>query len=289
MFVITGATGKLGRLVTEALLRKVPPTEVAVAVRTPSKAADLAVRGIEVRHLDYDQPETLAGVFHAGDRVLLISSSEVGKRAAQHVRVIEAARDAGVSLLAYTSVLRADTSRLSLAAEHRVTEEAIRDSGVPYVFLRNGWYIENHTDQLAAILARGAMMGAAGSGRHASAARRDYADAAVAVLTATGQLQSVYELAGDRGFTLAECAAEITRQTGKKVEYSDLTPAEYRNALATSGVPGDIADLLVDFDLAAARGDLDGASDDLQRLIGRSPTSLREAIANALPVTVPAL
>lgn len=289
MFVITGATGKLGRLVTEALLRKVPPTEVAVAVRTPSKAADLAVRGIEVRHLDYDQPETLAGVFHAGDRVLLISSSEVGKRAAQHLRVIEAAREAGVSLLAYTSVLRADMSRLALAAEHRVTEEAIRDSGVPYVFLRNGWYIENHTDQLEAILARGVMIGAAGRGRHASAARRDYADAAVAVLTATGQLQSIYELAGDRGFTLAEFAAEITRQTGKKVEYSDLTPAEYRNALVTSGVPGDIADLLVDFDLAAARGDLEGASDDLRRLIGRSPTSLREAIANALPVTAPAL
>jgi NAD(P)H dehydrogenase (quinone) len=287
MFVITGATGKLGRLVTEALLRKVPPTEVAVAVRTPSKASDLAARGVEVRHLDYDRRETLAGVFHAGDKVLLISSSEVGRRAAQHLRVGEAARKAGVSLLAYTSLLRADTSRLSLAPEHSQTEEAIRSSGVPYVFLRNGWYVENHTDQLDVILERGAIVGAAGSGRHASAARKDYADAAVAVLTASAPLQPIYELAGADGFTLEEFAAEVTRQTGKKIAYSDLTPGQYRDALVAAGLPGAVADLLVDFDLAAARGDLDGAPDDLRRLIGRSPTSLREAIASALDVTAP--
>lgn len=288
MFVITGATGQLGRLVTQGLLRKVPATEVAVAVRTPSKAADLAARGVDVRHLDYDRPETLAGAFHPGDKVLLISSSEVGKRAVQHIRVIEAARQAGVGLLAYTSVLRADTSRLSLAAEHKTSEEAIRHSGVPYVFLRNGWYVENHTDQLPAILQRGAIIGAAGHGRHASATRKDYADAAVAVLTAGGPLEPVYELAGAQGFTLEEFAAEVTRQTGKKVAYSDLAPAQYRNALVASGLPGEVADLLVDFDLAAARGDLDGTPDDLQRLIGRSPTSLRDAITDALSVTATA-
>jgi NAD(P)H dehydrogenase (quinone) len=288
MFVITGATGKLGRLVIEGLLRKVPAKDVAVAVRTPSKAADLAARGVDIRHLDYDRPVTDRRTFHADDKVLLISSNEVGKRAAQHIRVIEAAREAGVGLLAYTSLLRADTSRLSLAAEHKTTEEAIRDSGVPYVFLRNGWYVENHTDQLTTIVQRGAISGAAGHGRHASAARKDYADAAVAVLTAGGPLQAVHELAGEQGFTLEEFAAEVTRQTGKKVVYSDLTPAQYRDALIASGLPGDIADLLVDFDLAAARGDLDGASGDLQRLIGRSPTSLRDAIAGALSVAAPA-
>jgi NAD(P)H dehydrogenase (quinone) len=284
MFVITGATGKLGRLVTEGLLRRVPANDIAVAVRSPSKAADLAALGVEVRHLDYDRSVIDRRIFGEGDKVLLISSNEVGKRAAQHLRVIETARQAGVGLLAYTSLLRADTSRLSLAAEHRTSEEAIRGSGVPYVLLRNGWYVENHTDQLSGILQRGALMGAAGHGRHASAARKDYADAAVAVLTASGPLQPVYELAGERGFTLDELAAEITRQTGKKIAYSDLTPRQYRDALLASGLPSETADLLVDFDVAAARGDLDGSPADLRRLIGRSPTPLREAIAAALSV-----
>lgn len=286
MFVITGATGKLGQLVTEGLLRTIPAKDVAVAVRTPSKAAGLAARGVEVRQLDYDRPA--AGVFKAGDKVLLISSSEIGKRAAQHIRVIEAARTAGVDLLAYTSVLHADTSRLSLADEHRITEEAIRNSGVPYVFLRNGWYVENHTDQLPAILQRGALVGATGQGRHASATRRDYADAAVAVLTAAGPLQPIYELAGQDAFTLEQFAAEVSRQSGQKIAYSDLTPAAYRAALVASGLPGEVADLLLDFDLAASRGDLDGSPADLQRLIGRRPTPLRDAIAEALNVLAPA-
>ncbi len=284
MIVVTGATGKLGRLVVEALLQKTPATELAVAVRNPSRATDLAARGVQVRVADYDRPDTLRSTFKPGEKVLLISANEVGKRAAQHLRVVEAARAAGVGLLAYTSVLRADHSTLGLAEEHRATEQAIRASGVPHVLLRNGWYLENHTDQLPTILQSGRIIGAAGHGRFASAARKDYADAAVAVLTAGGPLQPVYELAGDQGFTLEEFAAEVTRQTGKQVVYSDLAAAQYRNALTASGLPNEIADLLVDFDLAAARGDLDGAPDDLRRLIGRSSTTLREATAGALSV-----
>lgn len=288
MIVVTGATGKLGRLVIDALLQRVPQTELAVAVRTPSKAPNLSDRGVQVRHADYDRPETLSAAFKPGEKVLLISANEVGKRAAQHLRVIEAARAANVGLLVYTSLLRADRSTLILAEEHRTTEEAIRASGLPYVLLRNGWYLENHTEQLDGIVERGEIVGAAAKGRFASAARRDYAAAAAAVLTVDGVASKIYELAGE-GFTLEDFAVEVTKQSGKKVAYSNLTPEQYREALVGSGMPPGIADLVADFDRAAAHGDLDGSSDDLRRLIRRPPTLLRDAIAGALkdPAPVP--
>lgn len=286
MIVVTGATGKLGRLVMDALLQNTPAGELAVAVRSPSKAADLAARGVQVRLADYDRPDTLASAFKPGDRVLLISANEVGRRADQHRRVVEAARAANVGLLAYTSLLRADRSSLMLAGEHRTTEESIRAAGLPYVFLRNGWYYENHTDQLEGVLERGTLVAAAGDGRFASAARRDYAAAAAAVLTGEGPTNATYELAGD-AFTLPDLAAELTRQSGQKVVYSALPPTQYRQALLGAGLPAPVADMLVNFDLAAARGDLDGSSDVLHRLIGRPPTSLRDAVAAALQHAVP--
>ena len=281
MIVVTGATGKLGRLVIDALRQRVPEPELAVAVRTPSKAADLSARGVQVRHADYDRPETLSGAFKPGEKVLLISANEVGKRAVQHLRVIEAARAANVALLAYTSLLRADRSTLILAEEHRTTEEAIHASGLPYVFLRNGWYLENHTEQLHGIVERGELVGAAAKGRFASAARRDYAAAAATVLTADVTNNKIYELAGG-GFTLDDFAAEVAKQSGTRVTYSNLTPEQYEEALVGSGIAAAIAHLVADFDRAAAHGDLDGSFDDLRRLIRRPPTSLREAIAGAL-------
>ena len=281
MIVVTGATGKLGRLVTRALLEKVPPAELAVAVRNPSKAADLAARSVQVRHIDYDRPETLSTAFNAGEKVLLISANEIGKRAAQHRRVIDAASQAGIGLLAYTSLLRADRSTLALAAEHKATEEAIQASGLPYVFLRNGWYLENHTDQLDGILQRGAIAGAAGRGRFASAARQDYAEAAVAVLTSNDRGKTIYELAG-APFTLDDFAAEVSRQSGKTIVYSNLTAERYREMLQGAGLPAAYADVLVDADLAASRGELDSDSQDLRLLIGRPATTMRGAIASAL-------
>ena len=281
MIVVTGATGKLGHCVVGALLEKVPTAELAVAVRNPAKAATLAARGVQVRRADYDQPETLSAAFAAGDNVLLISANEIGKRATQHLRVVDAARAAGVGLLAYTSLLRADTSRLALAEEHRITEQAIRASGLPYVLLRNGWYLENHTDQIAGILQRGTTVGAAAGGRFASAARKDYADAAAEVLTSSGHENRIYELAGN-AFTLSEFAAEVGRQTGKRIVYTNLTPEAYKDVLVGAGLPGPYADVLVDADVGASQGELDSQSVDLPRLIGRPATSLRDAIAAAL-------
>lgn len=282
MIVVTGATGKLGRHVMQGLLRVLPAKELRAAVRHPEKAADLAASGVDVRRADYDDPATLAGAFAGADKLLLISANEVGRRFPQHRAVIDAAVQAGVGEIVYTSLLHAATSPLVLAAEHKQTEELLAASGVPFVLLRNGWYVENHTEQMPVILQHGAIAGAAGDGRFASAARADYAAAAVAVLTTPGHEGKTYELAGDHPFTLAELAAEVSKQAGKPVSYASLTADQYRDVLLKAGLPGPYADVLVDSDVQAARGALDDASGDLRRLVGRPTTSMADAVKAAL-------
>ena len=281
MIVITGATGNLGQHVIASLLKSVPAANIIAAVRNPAKAADLAARGVQVRQADYNDGASLDVAFKGASKVLLISSSEVGQRAQQHQNVIDAAKRAGVSLLAYTSVLRADTSPLGLAAEHVITEAAIRASGLPYSFLRNGWYMENHTEHLAPVLEHGVVLGAAQNGRFSSAARADYAAAAAAVLTAD-KPQAIYELAGDHGFTLAEYAAEVARQSGKAIVYKDLPQADYKAALVSVGVPEGFADLLADSDAGTAKGGLEDHGKQLSALIGRPTTSLLDGVKAAL-------
>lgn len=283
MYVITGATGQLGRLVIEKLLATVPAGQVIAAVRSPEKAADLAALGVQVRHADYSQASTLDSAFKGAEKILLISSSEIGQRAAQHQAVIDAAKRANVKLLAYTSVLHADTSLLGLAEEHRQTEAALQRSGVPFVLLRNGWYTENYTAGVPAALEHGAVFGSAAEGRISSAARVDYADAAVAVLTSTeDQAGRVYELAGDDAYTLSVFAAEISKQTGKTVPYTDLPQADFKAALMQAGLPDFVAELLSDSDAAAAKGALFDDSRQLSALIGRPTTPLAITVAQAL-------
>ena len=281
MIVITGATGKLGQHVIASLLTSVPAASIIAAVRNPAKAANLLALGVQVRQADYNDGASLDAAFKGATKILLISSSEVGQRAQQHQNVIDAARRAGVALLAYTSVLRADTSPLGLAAEHVITEAAIRASGLPYTFLRNGWYLENHTEHLAPVLEHGVVLGAAQNGRFSSAARADYAAAAAAVLTAD-KPQAIYELAGDQGFTLAEYAAEVARQSGKAIVYKDLPQADFQAALVSVGVPEGFADLLADSDAGAAKGGLEDNGKQLSALIGRPTTRLLDAVEAAL-------
>lgn len=282
MIAVTGASGQLGRLVMEGLLARVPAENIVAAVRNPAKVADLAARGVVVRTADYAKPETLDAAFAGVDRLLLISSSEVGGRVPQHRNVIEAAKRAGVGLVAYTSILHADTTPLGLGAEHRETEALLRASGLPHVLLRNGWYTENYLASLPAALQHGAFVGSAGQGRIASAARADYAAAAVAVLTGEGQAGKVYELAGDAAYTLAELAAEVSRQTGRQIGYTNLSQAEFRNVLVGAGLPEPIADLLADSDAGAARGGLFDDGRQLSALIGRPTTPLSVLVETAL-------
>jgi len=281
--LVTGASGQLGHLVIDALLKQIPATRIVAGARTTGKTADLVASGVEVRSLDYEQPETLDAALAGIDKLLLISSSELGRRAAQHRNVIAAAQRAGVKLLAYTSVLHADTSLLGLAEEHRQTEQALAASGLPFVLLRNGWYTENYAVSVPAAIEHGVFLGSAGAGRIASASRRDYAEAAAKVLVATeNQAGKVYELAGDSAYTLAELSAEVTRRAGRSVVYRDLPEQEYRRILVGAGLPEPLAALLADSDVGASRGALFDDSGTLGRLLGRPTTPLAESLAAAL-------
>jgi NAD(P)H dehydrogenase (quinone) len=282
MIVITGATGQLGRLVITELLKSVPSGQIVAAVRSPEKAADLAALGLQVRQADYDRPDTLVRAFQGAGKVLLISSNELGKRLPQHRAAIDAARAAGVPFLAYTSLLQADHSPLSLAAEHKATEAHLAASGLPHVVLRNGWYTENYTASIGAALQHGAFLGCAGEGRIASAARADYAAAAARVLTLDGQAGKVYELAGDEAYTLAQFAAEISRRAGRAIPYRDLPESEYKAILQGAGLPEPVAALFAESDTGARKGGLYDGGQALSRLIGRPTTPMATTVAGAM-------
>jgi NAD(P)H dehydrogenase (quinone) len=279
--VVTGATGHLGRLIVESLLRRGVPADGIVAVgRDVTKIADLGDRGVVVRHADYDDPDSLRSAFAGAEKLMFVSGSEVGRRVAQHRNVIAAARAAGVGLVVYTSIPKADTTGMRLADEHRVTEREIVASGLPYVFLRNSWYLENYTAQLPSYLEHG-IAGAAGEGRVSAATRADFAEAAATVLTTEGHTNQVYELGG-APFTMAELAEEVSRHSGRQVTYTDLPEATYAEILAGAGLPEPYPAVLADSDRGLARGELYVEGDDLEKLIGWPPTPLAEAIRAAL-------
>lgn len=279
MIVVTGANGQLGRLVIKHLISKVDASEIVAAVRTPEKASDLAALGVQVREADYSKPETLKNAFEGAEKVLLISSSEVGQRTQQHINVIDAAKNEGVSLIAYTSLLHADISPLGLATEHIETEKYLKENKVPFVLLRNGWYTENYLASVAPSIEHGAFIGSAGEGQISSASRNDYAEAAAVVLTSEEpQAGKVYELAGDESYTLADLAAVISRETGKQIPYVNLPQNEFKEALMGAGLPEPFAALLANSDAGASLGGLFDDSSELSGLIGRPTKNLSEMI-----------
>jgi NAD(P)H dehydrogenase (quinone) len=278
--VVTGATGHLGRLTVESLLaRGVPAGEIVATGRATGKLADLADRGVVVRRADFDDPASLREAFAGADELLLVSGSEPGRRVPQHTAAITAAKDAGVRLIAYTSIAHADTSTLALARDHRGTEEVLVGSGVPYVLLRNSWYLENYTGQLPAYLQHG-IAGAAGDGRVSAATRADYAEAAAVVLTDESHESAVYELGGPT-FTMTELAAAVSAATGQQVTYTDLPVERYRQVLAGAGLPEPVAEMVADNDRGVAAGELFVDSGHLEKLLGRPATPLAEALAVA--------
>lgn len=276
---VTGATGQLGRLVIAELKKRVPASDIIALVRSPAKAVDL---GVAAREADYNRPETLKSALAGVEKLLLISSSEVGKRGPQHQTVIDAAKAAGVKFIAYTSLLHADVSPVGLSVEHRATEAALKASGIPHALLRNGWYSENYTASIPGAVASGAFIGSAGDGKISSAPRADYAAAAAAVITAPDAAGKVYELAGDEAYTLADLAAEISRQTGKTIPYHNLTEADFAATLIQIGLPEGLAKMLADSDTGVSKGSLFDDSHTLSKLIGRPTTPLKDVVAATL-------
>lgn len=278
MIAITGATGQLGHLVIDALLKTVAAEQIVAIARDPAKAADLTAKGVQVRRADYGDATALTAALSGVKKLLLISSSEVGQRTAQHRNVIEAAKAAGVGFIAYTSLLHADRSPLGLAQEHVATERMLTESGIPFALLRNGWYTENYLASVPPALEHGVFIGSAGDGKIASATRADYAEAAARVLTLDNQAGNVYELAGDEAWTLADLSALLSQQSGKPVVYQNLSEADFKAALLGAGLPEPLAALLANSDAGASKGGLFDDSRQLSALIGRPATPLAESV-----------
>ena len=278
MIAITGATGHLGQLTFTELLKTVPASQLVAIVRNPAKAETLAQQDVTVRQAEYGDRVALTAALEGVEKLLLISSSEVGQRAVQHRNVIDAAKAAGVKFIAYTSLLHADRSPLGLATEHIETERNLAASGIPYTLLRNGWYSENYLASAPAALAHGVFIGSAGEGKIASATRADYAAAAAKVMSSEGHAGKVYELAGDEAWTLSELAAALSKQSGKPVVYQNLSEADFAEALKGAGLPEAFANLLADSDVGAAKGGLFDDSRTLSTLIGRPTTPIHDSI-----------
>ena len=282
--VITGASGHLGRLVVGQLLATgTPPAQIVATGRDVDKLNDLAQDGVTVRRADFADPTTLDDAFAGADAVLLVSTTTVGERFDNARNAIDAAARAGVSRIVYTSIVNASTAQMTLAGEHRRTEDYLRDSGSAFVILRNGWYLENYTDQLPMITQYHALLGCAHDGLVSAASRRDYAAAAAAVLTQDGHLGAAYELGGTP-FTLTELAATISDVLGTPIAYHDMSVADYTGVLTGAGLPAEMAAAVADADAGLARGELFTASDDLVKLIGRPATTPHQAVQNAATI-----
>lgn len=279
--VVTGATGALGsHVITHLLDHGTPPEEMVAGGRNMQQLAALADHGVRTARMDYDEPATLDAALSEGDRLLFVSGSEVGQRVAQHGNVVEAAAKAGVALVAYTSILNAEDNPASLAVEHRATEAVLAASGLPTVLLRNGWYLENYIGQLSTYQQTGSILGAAGDGRIAAATRSDFAEAAALVLAGDDHAGQVYELGGEP-FTLAQLAEAVSAATGQHIAHRDVSFAEFRKMLSQLGLPGPVVAMLVSAEAAIAAGALDTTSTALADLIGRPPTTMRDAVATA--------
>jgi NAD(P)H dehydrogenase (quinone) len=283
-YAVTGASGHLGRhAVQELLARGVSAADVVAVVRTRGRAADLADRGVQVREADYSRPQTLGAALAGVERLLLVSSSDPGQRAAHHTNVIQAAKTAGTSRIVYTSMLNADDTTNPLAGEHQDSERALREAEVPFTLLRNGWYTENYTSQIGQYLEAGEILGAAGHGRISAASRQDYAAAAATALLDDEGGNRTYELGGP-AFDLPELARIITEVTGTKVTYRDLPAGEYASWLQRAGLDEATARFVTALDVSIARGDLETSSHDLEQLLGHPPRPLAEVAATAAQV-----
>lgn len=279
MIAITGASGKLGELILEELLNEnIAANKIVAIARSPQKLDNFKKKGITVRYGNYDEPESLDLALKGVSKLLLISSSEIGKRIPQHKVVIDSAKKNNIELIAYTSILKADKSPLFLAQEHLETENMIKESGLPYVFLRNGWYTENYTDNVSAALEMGTLFGCAKDGRFSTAPRKDYASAAAKIISGSSHEGKVYELAGDESFTLSEFALILSKFFNKSIDFKNLDEKSYAQALVEAGLPQEFAKVLANSEAKAADGWLFDEGKKLSTLLGRQTTSIQEML-----------
>lgn len=277
--LVTGATGKLGTKVVETLLKSVPANQLAVSVRNPEKAEGLRAHGVEVRHGDFDRPETLGTAFTGIDRLLIISADgDNDTRIRQHGNAIDAAKHAGVKFIAYTSITNAKESNNFLAPTHQATEEAILKTGIPYSFLRNNWYLENEIASIQGVLAGAPWVTSAGNGKVGWALQQEYAEAAANVLVGNGHEKTIYELSGEL-LTQEDIASALSVVLGKNVPVQQVDDAAYGDIMRAVGVPDFVIPILVGIQQGIREGTLEVESSDFEKLLGRPITPINDAIS----------
>ncbi len=277
--VVTAASGHLGRLVVQGLLRRgIAPDGIVAGARSLPAVKDLADAGVRTVVLDYDQPDTVEAAVSGGDTLVLISGNDLANRDRQHADVIAAARRAGAGHLVYTSGLRASDSPSPIAASHAATEDAVRTSGIPFTLLRNGWYTENYQRSLPAVRTSGVLLSSVGDGRVASATRQDFAEAVAAVVTSDGHQGQTYELSGDVAWSYDDLASALGEVLGRDVVHRSVPPEEHLKALTEAGVPEPMAQMAVGVDAGIRAGAFAFTNGDLARLLGRPATPLVEGL-----------
>jgi NAD(P)H dehydrogenase (quinone) len=280
--VITGATGQLGRHVVEQLLaRGVDPSTIVAGGRNEEALAKLAEHGVRTARIDYADPSTLDTAFTGAEKILLISGSEVGKRSVQHKAVIDAARKVNAELV-YTSAPKATTSALALAPEHKATEGLLDGSGLVYTVLRNNWYTENYDDTIRQAVDTGSILTSTGTGKVASATRRDYAEGAAVVLLSNDYAGEILELGGDEPWSFDELAATITEVSGTDVTVNQVSTDEHVAALEGFGLDEGTAAFVAALDANISDGLLAETDGTLTRLIGRPTTPLKQYVTELL-------
>ncbi|WP_413367191.1 SDR family oxidoreductase [Lysinibacillus sp. 3P01SB] len=280
--LVTGATGKFGTKVVETLLKTVPAGQLSVSVRTPEKAKELQAHGVEVRHGDFNYPETLDSAFAGVERLLIISADGDNEtRIRQHANAVAAAERAGVKFIAYTSITSAQESTNLFAPTHKATEDAIKKTGIPYSFLRNNWYLENEIPSIQGVLAGAPWVTSAGNGKVGWALQQDYAEAAAAVLSENGHENTIYELSG-KPFTQEEFASVLGNLLGKEVPIQQVDDAAYADIMKAAGVQDFVIPLLVDIQRSIREGSLDIESNDFEKVIGRPATPINEALTQII-------
>lgn len=276
--LVTGATGKLGSKVVESLLKSIPARELAVSVRNPEKAEALRSRGVDVRHGDFDHPETLENAYKGIDRLLIISADGDNEtRIRQHTNAVQAAERAGVKFIAYTSLANATESKNIMAPPHVATEAAIIKTGIPYSFLRNNWYLENEIGSIQGAMAGAPWVTSGGLGKVGWALQQDYADAAAAVLVGSGNENTVYELSGPL-LTQEELASALGNVLGKEIPVQEVTDEKYAEIMKGIGLPDFVIPIVVGIQESIRNGSLEVKSNDFEKVLGRPLTPINEAL-----------
>ncbi|TGK56105.1 SDR family oxidoreductase [Leptospira wolffii] len=268
--LVTGASGQLGRLVLEELLKKGHKNIIATT-RKPESLDDFSKRGVIVRSASFGDPKGLAKAFEGADRVLLISTDNIGNRIQEHGNAVDAAVQAGVKRILYTSMIDPDHAPVTFAFEHAGTEEKIRKSGLHYTILRNGLYSDYLIPKLQHAAASGTLAGSGGEGACSYVTRLDCAKAAASALVAPSSGNLVLDITGPKAWTYSELAKLTGELTHKNVSYLDLPAEELSKGLVGVGIPKPMADALASFDISIREGYMKGVSTSVKDLTGEEP------------------